>query len=556
MQYPPPRAVRPEDWRLRMVCMAAVLAAMALATARGLWVVADGSEPFLNNDEPRHIMTAIFWHDFLRVLPAGDPAGFAAAYYGHFPAISPLHWPPLQHVLTACLFMLTGPSVAAARLLVLAQFVLLLLAVWKLSRDLVGPAPAALATVLLAGSGAVAPFSAVLMLEVPCLMWMAAAALALHRLVRTGRMRWAWLCAAAVLCGALTKQHALTIVPALVVGAALGLSRRQWRSWRLWLPAVLAAAATGGYYAFALLRITSSRADALVSSGGAWEGLTAFAGTLPLLMLVMAAVGALIALRRFRGHWGTWLLVAWVAAVVVFYFGMGQKSWRYLAYLTPPLLVLGAFGADRLSRRLLRPRAAMAAAVVIALAWCTWRLWSPPVGHMEGYADAAGRLAAIAPGEPVVFGGKFDGPFVLYRRLGDAQLATVTFRTGKLLGSGNILPDRDYQAWVHSEDEVRQRLAQTGARYIVLEDEPELATREHRWFWNLVASGEEFELVESTLVIYPGNRAGALRIYKWLQADGRARPSNLRLPMPSLASGSLTVDLDRPLLKWNRRASE
>ena len=533
--------------RFAQVALALLVAGLL---GRGIWAIAKGSEPHADNDEPRHIMTAVYWSDVFRVHPMRDPSGFTYAYYGHFPAIAPLHWPPLTHMMCGALFLATGPSVPVARGMILAMMVVTVLVVYRLTACWAGWRAGLLAAILVAGCPVMALYSTAFMLEVPCLFWMAISLWALGVYVGSGRSRYVWLALMAAVAGVLTKQHAVILAPMLLGGAVLGFRRRHWRDWRLYAAAGTALGLIGAYYGVALSRITSSWQDISTSSGDPVSDLR-MAGLEVGLVAVAAGLGGLgLLLRHPRGFWLGWVSVIGIVATLLMYGAMGIKTSRYLVYLVLPLSILGGWALARVAARLPSAwRGPALALVVLAVGGC-WQVYRPHEGRLDGYQLAARHASRLADNGVVVFGGAYDGPFVLYRRLEDPALRTITYRTSKLLGGGNILPGRGYRAFVSSPQDVRKALTNTGAKVVVVEDQPEMDTREHRWFWDLLRGPDpEFTLAETVPATYPNGQRGSLRIYRY--TGPTQPPTRVEVPMMTLSSGHISYDSQRDLLGWH-----
>jgi hypothetical protein len=530
-------------WMLRIV----VLATVGLMVLRCLLGVFGGSEPYLNNDEPRQIMTAIFWYDFLRIRPLSDPVGFTYAYYGHYPAIVPLHWPPLAHLMGGLAFQLTGPSVEAARLLVLLMALGFLWATGAWVRQWAGPQASLFAVALLAGCPLFLEFAWVFMLEVPCLLWISLAVLSFGLYVRKGNALYVWLALGFALAALLTKQHGLTVVPLLLAGAVAGFSRRQWRSVHVWVAAAAAAGAGAAYYCLALGNITTSWQDVAVPSNSLGSCIAEFVLAIgPLLAgLGIAALAALaVFFRRSRAGW---VGLIWAAGVVGFFLGMGAKEARYLIFLLPVAAAGGGFVLQAIFNRANSP--VRLALLVGLLAVSGYQILRIPGARLSGYARAAKRAEELSSGSAVVFGGKFDGTFILYRRLGDQRLASVTLRTGKLLGSGVVMPRRNYREYVSSEEEFLDKLAAVGAGLIVTEQDAEMDRPAYRLFRKLL-DGDRFQLVDEIPARYANGQVKAIRFHRYLGPVKAA--ADITLPMPSLAAGRIHANLGKPLLDWNR----
>ena len=538
--------VRGRQQRVMDVLLALTLVLVAVC---GAVEIARGSEPYFNNDEPRHIMTAVFWCDFLRVKPMTDPIGFAYAYYGHYPAVAPLYWPPLAHMVTGLLFLVTGPSVAVARLFVLFVTLLVLVIQGKLVKGWLGSDVIVIAVLLLAASPAFEGFRSIFMLEMPCMLWMLLSVLFLGSFIRSNRSSYIWLCSGSVIAALLTKQHALGIVPAVVLGALVGFRKCHWHNWHTYAAAALAILIPGGYYAVAFSVTSSIWKHVVIPSGGsvATDLMGFFWGMGPLSVL-LGVGGALVFLGRGRADWLRWASIVWIAGVFAVYLLPATRDARYLVYCAPALAILAANFFAFVNRRLPATLRWVAISAIVAVCW--YQVVQSSNERMNGFEGAAIKANDLASNGIIVFGGYFDGPFILYRRLHDDALKTITFRADKLLGEGNILPHRGYTGFVGSPEGVRQVFEATGAEIAVIEDQPGIDAKEHRWFWDFV-HGRGFQFVDSVRVTYHNARSGQVSFYRYLGPKGTWGKTTI--PMLTLREGSLSFDPERSLLEWGRK---
>src|SRR6476646_4332839 len=59
-----------------------------------LFVSAPHNGEFWWSDAPRHALNGVFVRDMLAAFPWRDPVGFAMQYYGRYPALTILFYPP------------------------------------------------------------------------------------------------------------------------------------------------------------------------------------------------------------------------------------------------------------------------------------------------------------------------------------------------------------------------------------------------------------------------------------------------------------------------------
>jgi len=533
------------SWRLSLGLLVAFV--FLLVAGRGIHQIALDSEPFVNGDEPSQLMTAIYGYDLLRLHPLDDPIGFTFAYYGHYPAIAPLHWPPLTHGLTGLLFLLTGPSFTAARAMILAMTLLTLLAFWRLGRTWLGAEEAVLAVLLLSGTPLLHHFSSAFMLEVPCLLWMILTVVTLGLYVRSARARHLWLCCACAVAAVLTKQQAVALLPVLLAGAAWGFRRSHWRSAVTYIAPALGLGVAGLYYAYARAQVSSGPDALWVDADRLLDHLFVLFREIGPLTLVLSLIGLVAVPWRDRHHWLIRVALIWIAAVLGLYLLVGASP-RHLLYSIPPLCLLGARLGVRAGRRLSR-RVRVGALGTLALA-AVVQVGAIPPRQMHGFREAAIQVNDRSEHGAVVYDGTYEANFILYRRLDDPALCTVSYRTSRLIAGGSIFTRRHYTPFVRSPEDVRAAFLRTGAAWVVSEAERQGLTEEQRWF-RAFLQGPEFEHVETFEVRLPRatGRRLSLHLYRYLHPV--TPPELATVPMITLNREAIQFRPGRSLLDWS-----
>ena len=98
------------------------------------FVVLAPAEPVYNGDANRHMMTSVFFRDFLSDMPVANPKQYAEDYYNQYPALGLMIWPPLFHGVVGALMTVFGTSVWVARCYVFCSFLLAAFSLYKLCR--------------------------------------------------------------------------------------------------------------------------------------------------------------------------------------------------------------------------------------------------------------------------------------------------------------------------------------------------------------------------------------------------------------------------------------
>ncbi len=381
------------------------------------------------------------------------------------------------------------------------------------------------------------------MLDVPVLFWMTATLMCLDRFVKTAKPLHIWATAALMTVAMLTKQHAIVLAPALLCGILFGFKRKHWTCWHLYPATLLFALITTAYYVFTLGNITSSWRDMSDSSGNALTAVLGFLSSIGPIAVVAGLLGVARCLLSYK-TWTENVSLVWIAGVVLFFSLTGVKTSRYLIYMTPPLVILAATVMGGGIRAV--PQRLSYVTVIVLGALAVWSVSNRDHAKLTGYQQAAKQAIVQSESRPVLFGGSLDGDFILYSRLANADLREVVLRADKITGGGNILPDREYTAFVASYEELANKIRNAGVATIVLEDKPGIDSIEQRWLWDFAS--RECQMMGSIPVTLPSGRTASLRFYR--NNPACPVPHSISLPMLTLSKTKVECDLSRRLLEW------
>src|SRR5579864_906309 len=180
-----------------------------------------------NVDETQHAFTGVFVSDLIRHHPVQHPIEYARLYYAHYPALSGIvYWPPFFYLCEGLAFLLLGPSVVAARLVILV-FAIVGLGFWFcLIEELHSKLAAVVATTILAFCPSILLFEKTVMLEIPSLEMCIVASYFWIRFLRGGGSRSLYWFAVTGGVAMLTKQNAIYL---LLFCALSILALRKWR---------------------------------------------------------------------------------------------------------------------------------------------------------------------------------------------------------------------------------------------------------------------------------------------------------------------------------------
>src|SRR5436305_6745388 len=111
-----------------------IAAFLYIATAVLLFLSAPHNGEFWWSDAPRHALNGVFIRDMLAALPWRDPVGFATQYYGQYPALTILFYPPLFYIVSALFYAAFGVSKHTAFAVVLVYYVAFAYGLFLLAR--------------------------------------------------------------------------------------------------------------------------------------------------------------------------------------------------------------------------------------------------------------------------------------------------------------------------------------------------------------------------------------------------------------------------------------
>ncbi len=392
----------------------------------GLWV---------RGDAPHHAANGLFWKDTLRALPA-DPRGYALRYYARYPVIMPTAYPPAFYLLEAAAYAVFGasPYVAKSLVLIFALVAGLYTTAWL--RHAFGPEAGWAGALVLLLPGVVR-YSHAVMLNVPAFALTVGALYHGRRWLEAPPEAPAW--GQLYLLAVLGVLAVLTYYPAAVAAfvflAWLVVLRRGDLLRR---PRTLAVALAAGLAVLPCAVVAVRWAPLQVSyvtvspaRAGDVLSWTFYPRRLPELFspaaMVLAAGGILAGLWQRAWRRETVLLLVWVAVSYVFFSYLAAKESRYILPLATPLIGFVALAVLTLAGGVaaLLPRLPVAGkgwalvgfAVLVGVE--AYHAAQVAVPVVRGFPQVAAFLAQVAPGEPVLYDGPYDGVLTFYVQAGD-----------------------------------------------------------------------------------------------------------------------------------------
>ena len=524
-------------------------ALLLIALAQGLaWRT---GEPFYNNDETRHVMTGVFFHDLLLDRPLDRPKDYAVQYYLQYPALGLMVWPPLFHAAEGVVMLAFGPSFTAARGLAGLFSALALIYFFLLVRRTHGAVPAFVATVLLGLSPLVFLLSTRAMLEIPALAFAMAAVFHFVRYLDLERRLDLFVAAAAAAGFALTRYDVLFLLLFFLLAL---LARRRFdvlRRREVWIAAPLALLIALPVYVPMLAELGRMHFQVTVQGGAGpaaepGPGLLAFYSKALLLqmgwaLLATALAGLVVVVLRPERRRACWPYLALLAATALGFMPLAEREVRHTIYWLPAFAVFAWEAIDGLAGRLRTPRArgALAALLVVAL------FWTDATGralYVRGYEEAARYVIANTRASRYAFvDGFLNGDFIYQVRRHDPARRLWVLRGDKLLYGVQSEPRGGYREYAGGQDQILAALHRYDPELLVLEN-PQVRFKlpgAERLRQTLAAHPDRYERVksipiESNVPAFEGVR---LDIYR----------SKVRNPRPERKLSFDVLGLGKPL---------
>lgn len=444
------------------------------------------AEPVFNGDANRHVMTSVFFCDFLTDLPLSHPKQYAESYYEQYPALGLLVWPPFFHGVAGALMTVFGTSVWVPRMVVFATFVLAVGCLYRICRRRVSAEQSMLTIVLFSLMPMIFLYSRHVMLEMPTLGLCILCIDRFDQWLADGRSRNLYLAAVAAALAALTRFDAVVLLPTLLL---LAVFQRRWKA--LWnrhvvLAAVLALILIGPTY-FVIwremgelhLRQASESVSGTASQMLAKGALLFYPSRIPeqagWAASLCLVVGLIAGFRQsHRGSAAVFMAI--LLGTYITFTPLAELSARHTIYWLPAIAWFGAFGALTLARLVCRlmpqqqHRGQLIAAALLAglTAWTTYGDYGYRV---SGYADAAQvALQHTQRGQSVFVDGWWDGNLTYHLRHLDSTRSRRIIRADRLLYEFTNVPTVDFEQFVHTDGQILEVIAEAAPACIVFED--------------------------------------------------------------------------------------
>lgn len=487
-------------------------------------------ELFFNNDETRHAMTGVYFYDLLRDLPG--PArlyDYTWEYYGRYPALGLLVWPPFFYLVEGGFYALFGVSAVSARGAVVFFALIAVFYGYRLVRAMYGERLALIAGLFLVANPFMVLYARQVMLEVPSLALCLVTIYYFYRYTENQRRADLAGFAIGFSLALLTKIHTVFMAPMFFLYLwRAGKIRWLWRREVLLALGFIAVAA--GPYTLFSLKVQSGRfmqeatqGTSIRGSAVALRALLYYPSLLPEQLgwvVLIAGLGYIGYMIRRRALGQEALFVFWIVAVFAVFVAIAQKAPRFTMYWIPPFVILGVLALDRLSQRVRNARVAYSLMALLA-GGLLIQAYLTKKEFIEGYAAAARYIVEnYKPKTTVFFHGYYDGNLIFHVRQFD-PLRRIPVLVGiKMLVATNIFPEYGMDIRVHNAQQIEQLFADYGTKHVILEDldKVELGEKLPPIFDTLrqIVQSAEFRLVKQIPIEtnIPAYRGHTITIYE------------------------------------------
>ena len=485
-----------------MACIA-ILCFSAIAVSAQIWSGAYRAELSSYPDEPAHAVTGLAFEQYIAHGLSQNPVGFLLDYYQHYPKVAVGHWPPLLYAAEAAAMLVFSPSKDS---LLGLQALLAGILAWLVFRELwplVGVLPASLGSITLLLNRQIQVHTSMTMAELLLTITMFLGCLAFARFAEERRSRDAMWFALWTTAAVWTKGTgwAMILVAAGVV-AAIG-------AWTLPFDRALRLAALIGAVFCVPWQIVTIKSvvngwdnplpTLVFTSKAALQYCKIFLTMPGAAVAVAALVGAACVLLggwsagRGRPYWAA--MASLVAGACLFNVLVPTSvEPRKVIMIVPPMFVLAAAGAGRLSAWISPQRQHRGAGMIFAcLALPTLALSLPVEGTRPlGFIPVTAALDHILPlgsAALLVSDVNGEGSVISEFALRHPTPAVYLVRGTKLLASEDW-DGRHYRNRVSSGEECERLLASVPISFLVV-DRRKIAQRQ-----------EFFDFVEAMLRSY------------------------------------------------------
>ena len=475
-------------------------------------------EPVFGGDSNRHVVTSIFFRDYLTdTITSGqlsNPKDYAERYYEQYPALGLLVWPPLFHGVCGVAMMIFGTSAEVARMVVLLSFIVSCWCMYRMAGRVIDKDRAAAVTILYSIAPLIFDYSRDVMLEMPTLALVMISVDQFDLWLRNGRHRSLYIAAISAALAALTRFDAAVLLPFYLIMFLLQGGWLKLFSRHVVIASVVAMVLVGPVYLVILketgdLHVRQAAESVGGSEDGTANGFLAaknfwyYPASLVeqscWTVAVLCGLGFLASWSRERRRQNAVFLALMVATYVMFS-PLAELRARHAIYWMPAVAYFAVAGLEVILGLLNRfisgerlgvnppcppattpcPSATTRRAHALPLAVAAYAILFAAAAHgsmllttyrVEGYSAAAETvLKSSKPGDTIFFDGWWDGNFTYHIRHLDPSRSRSVLRGDKLLYDFLCVPSTDFQQYVENDREIVEKFIEANPQFVVLEN--------------------------------------------------------------------------------------
>ena len=447
------------------------------------------AEPVFGGDSNRHMMTSVFFRDFLADGHYTDPKGYAENYFEQYPALGLLVWPPLFHGICGAAMLAFGTSVTVARLLILGSLITSTVCVYRIARRVADEQLATVTAIVFATMPIIFQYGRDVMLEMPTMAFVLISVDQFDLWLSSNRRRSLYFAAVAAAMAALTRFDAAVLLPFYFFAMMFRGAWKRMLSVHVLAASLIAICIIAPVYVVIVREMGALHLrQAAESVGGSVDGSPN--GFVALKNLWFYP----LALPEQTGSVTTVLSLTGIAIVLIFgprnrasipfalmlatyltFTPLAEQRARHGMYWLPSMAFFAVVAVDTMAKRL----SAFAEWNRIAVTSVSYGLLlsvtatasiHEPAYRVTGYRQAAEFvLQHTTNGDRVFFDGWWDGNFTYHMRHLDPGRSRHVIRGDRLLYDFVCVPSTDFQAFANSDREMLQLLTDANPKYVVLE---------------------------------------------------------------------------------------
>ena len=497
------------------------------------FVVLAPAEPVYNGDANRHMMTSVFFRDFLSDMPVANPKQYAEDYYNQYPALGLMIWPPLFHGVVGALMTVFGTSVWVARCYVFGSFLLAAFSLYKLCRRRMSAEQAELVVTLFALLPMIFEYSRYVMLEMQTL---ALCLVCLERFdiwLREHRTRNLYIAAVAAALASLTRFDAVVLLPTLLLMTVFEKRLKQLFSWHVVGAAIVAVIVLGPTYAVIWremgdLHVRQAAESVSGRANESWmsNSYEYYPSHIPdqagWVATALLWLGLIVGATRTHRATAT-VFAALLISTYVTFTPLAELQARHAIYWLPAVAYFACVGAMQIASLLERFFSGkretawrfVCAVLICGTAVTTYFLESYRVTGYERASTVA--LQHTNSGDKIFIDGWWDGNITYHIRHLDSTRSRHIVRSDKVLYDFTNVPNVDFKAYVESDEGILNAIAETDATCVVFEDPQPFGNIaiSHRMHELIKSMPKQFPLIETVPVSlkFPSARPFQLKVF-------------------------------------------